>query len=175
MIDILTYLSLITGGILILLLVLSLIGGLDLDFDLGGTDVETDGGGGLGVVKSLLTFLSIGSWVVKLILVTNDNPAMAFSIGIISGLVAVGFLSLLFKVLLRQESNVNWKPLDAMYQKGDVYLKIPKGGEGIVKVEIKGVYRELKAKSKGGKEIETGKKIIIEDIDNGFAIVSLDK
>ncbi len=172
MIDLLTYISLITGGLLVLLLLLSLLGGLELDFDLGGTELETDGGGGLGIVKSVLTFFSVGAWVVRLILATSDNPALAFTIGIISGFVAVFFLSFLFKILLKQESNVNWKPMDAMYKNAEVYLKIPKKGEGIIKVEINGVYRELKARSKYGKDIATGAKVIIEDIDNGFALVN---
>ena len=71
MITTLTWVSIITGGILILLMLISLISGLDLDMDLdlemGSTDIETDAGG-IGVIKGLLVFVSVTSWVIKIFL-----------------------------------------------------------------------------------------------------------
>ncbi len=173
MITILTWISFITGGLLIILLLLSLLGGLELDFDLGGdTDVETDSGG-LGVVKSVLTFISIASWVVKLVLLTDRNPAMAFGIGIVSGLAAVFFLSLLLRALLRNQENVNWKPQDATYEKAHVYLRIKKNELGLIKVNINGAIRELKARSHG-EDIATGAQVVVDSVDDeGIALVSL--
>ncbi len=172
MIEILTWISLISGGLLILLLLLSLLGGLELDIDIGGdTSVDTDAGG-LGIVKSLLTFLSIGSWVVKLVLATDKNPALAFGIGVVAGLTGVFLLGLLLKWLISNQENVNWKPEDALFETGEVYLKMNKDNSGIIKVLINGGMRELKAKSLSKKEIKTGDKVLIESFDNGFAMVS---
>jgi membrane protein implicated in regulation of membrane protease activity len=168
----LTYISLITGGLLILLMVLSLLGGLDLDFDLGDADVETgDGGGGLGVLKGGLTFISVTSWVIKLVLATEQNPWIAIAIGAISGAVALWLLSYLFKLLLNNEENVNWEMNDAVYQEGKVYLRIPLEGEGIVHVKVKGRIRELKAKTRNEKEIKTGASILVTDVENEYVIV----
>ena len=170
----LTYTSLIAGGILILLMVLSLLGGLDLDFDLdtGDADIETgDGGGGLGILKGGLTFISVTSWVIKLVLATNQSPWIAIAIGAISGAAALWLLSYLFKLLLSNEENVNWEMTDAVYKEGKVYLRIPTEGEGIVQIKIKGATRELKAKTRGDKEIKTGETVLVTDVENEFVIV----
>lgn len=170
MITILTWISLIAGGVLILLMLISLIGGLDLDFDVGSTEVDADSGG-LGVIKGFLTFTSVSSWVIKLLLVSQKSPAVAIIIGIISGLLAFWLLSYIFKLLLKNEENVNWSMHDALFSKGTVYLKIPPGGSGIINVEINGATRELKAKSNSDQEIKTGSDIVIIETQGEYAIV----
>ena len=60
---------------------------------------------------------------------------------------------------------------DAVYQEGKVYLRIPKDGEGIVHVKIKGANRELKAKTRNRKEIKTGASILVTEVENEFVIV----
>lgn len=166
----LTYISLATGGLLVLLLLLSLIGGLDLDFDLGDTDTDT-GGGGIGIVKGALTFTSVTTWVIKIILTTQENPWIAVVIGIIAGAAALWVLSYLFKFLLQNEENVNWQMTDAVYKEGKVYLRIPPEGTGIVHVKIKGADRELKAKTRAAREIKTGEIILVTDTESEYVIV----
>ena len=171
MVEILTWVSLITGGILILMLLLSLIGGLDLDIDIGGGDVDVDSGG-LGFVKGFLTFISVTTWIIKALLIGGKHPGLATVIGILCGMVALFVVSYVFKLMLKNESNVNWSMNDALYQKGKVYLKIPATeGEGIVQVTIKGAKRELKAKSFNKKEIITGAQIKIVDVEENYVLV----
>jgi len=175
MITVLTWVSIITGGVLVLLLLLSLIGGLDLDLDvdidLGEADVETDAGG-LGLIKGFLTFISVSSWMVKILLVGDKHPGVAIGIGIACGLLALALLHYLLKALLKNESNVNWSMKDALFQKGEVYLRIPgEVGNGIVYVDVNGARRELKAKSFDSKDIKTGATIVVMDIDGEFALV----
>jgi len=159
MILILTYIALICGGLLLLLLLLSILGGLDLDLDL---DVDADG---LGAVKSVLTFFSIGAWVVRLVLISEANPVLAFVVGAAAGAVGVYVLSLILKFLLSQQSNVNWSVHDAIMEQGTVYLRIPAGGEGLVRVNVKGTKRELKARSNATEDIPTGAPIVVDEID----------
>jgi len=179
MIEILTWITVISGGLLITLMVLSLLGGLDLDIDIdlgGDTDVDagggTDAGGGLGVLKSVLTFISIGSWVFKVVLLSNMNPILAVVISAASGAMAVFILSFLLSLLLRNQSNVNWSPEDALFKEGKVYLRISdkSNSGGIVQVTLNGAVRELKAKSDGG-EIATGEMVYIRDYVDGYVIV----
>ena len=165
----LTYISIITGGLLILLMLLSLLGGLDLDLDLGDTDVET--GGGLGILKGGLTFISVTSWFTKVVLVTDANPWIAVAVGLISGTAALCLLSYIFKLLLSNEENVNWEMTDAVYQEGKVYLRIPAEGEGIVHITVKGATRELKAKTNSDREIKTGETVLVTDVESEYAIV----
>lgn len=172
MITILTWVSIVTGGLLVLLFLLSLIGGLELDVEVGSTDIDTDAGG-IGLIKGFLTFISISSWVMKVLLVTNKHPGIALAIGLISGIVAFFILNYLFKLLLSNEENVNWNMSDALLAKGSVYLKIPgEGGSGLVHIKVRGTNRELKAKSK--EVIETGAKVIVVDVDGEYAIVEQD-
>lgn len=173
MIELLTWISLISGGMLIILLLLSLLGGLDLDFDVD-ADVETDTDtGNIGIVKGLLTFVSIGSWVVKLVLAVDQNPIVAFSGGIVAGLVAVFLLNAVLHFFLSNQANVNWSHSEALFQEGKVYLKVPAiEGEGIVQVKIKGALRELKAKTNEESDIPTGSLVIVEDIIDNIAIVT---
>ena len=135
-IEILTYLSIITGGILILLMFLSILGGLDLDFDFNGGDGDVDSSGGLGVIKAGLTFISVSSWIVKVVLASKANPIFAIVAGMLGGYFAVVILQKIFKWLMTQTENVNWEPFDALHQSGKVYLKIPEEGSGIVQVLV---------------------------------------
>ena len=171
MIAILTWISIIAGGVLIVLLLLSIIGGLDLDLDVGDTEVDADGGG-LGLVKGFLTFISVASWVIKVMLTMQQSTGLALVIGIISGAVAFLLLNYLLRLLIRNEENVNWSYEDAMMQRGEVYLKIPGQMEtGLVNIEIKGVMRELKARAVDKAEIPTGSPVIVVDLDGDIVVV----
>ena len=166
MVTILLYVSLISGGILVLMLLLSLLSGLDLDIDLGDSD---DGG---SIIKGTLTFFSVGAYIVRGFLMTDSNPIVALIAGVLSGAIAVFILSLVLKWILKNQENVNWALTDSMYEEGKVYLKIPKSGSGIIQVKINGVNRELKAKSSDNKELPTGTSILVEGVEGNFVIVS---
>lgn len=170
MLTTLTYISFAAGGILILLLLLSLLGGLDLDLDIGDSDVSADAGG-LGLIKGILTFVSVTSWVIKLVIVSQQSLWVAVIIGCIAGGTALWLLSFVFRTLLKNQENVNWSMRDALYQRGTVYLRIPPAGSGIVYIEVKGVRRELKAKSNSEEEIKTGASIYVTDIEDEYVIV----
>ncbi len=166
--EILMWVSFISGGLLILLMLLSLLGGLDLDVDFGDADIDS---GGLGLLKGGLTFISVCSWVVRLVLDTSSSITVAIVSGFLSGIIGVLILSWLFRILLRNQEEVNWDPDMAVGNTGKVYLKIPKGGSGIVKVKIHGAIRELKAVSQED-EIPTGAEIYVNDYDGTHAVVT---
>ncbi|MFT6000391.1 MAG: hypothetical protein ACI81P_002852 [Neolewinella sp.] len=167
MITILSYVALTAGGILILLLLLSLVSGLDLDLDF-----DTDAGG-LGVLKGMLTFFAVGAWVVRLVLLTETNPIMAFIVGAAAGALGVYLLSLLLKFLLSQQEFVNWSLEDAIMEQGTVYLRIPAEGEGLVQVVVRGTKREIKARSLLNEDIPTGASIVVDQIgEDGIVVVS---
>ena len=171
MITVLTWISIISGGLLILLLLLSLFSGLDFDFDVESPEMDSDAGG-LGIFKGMLTFVSVSSWVIKVLLVTDKHPIIAISIGILLGLLALALLSYLIRILLRNDKNVNWDIEDALFAFGTVYLKIPgEDGIGLVNVDVKGATREMKAKSHDGQEIPTGDAIQVIRVDGDIVIV----
>ena len=178
MLTILMWVSIIAGGLLILMLLISIIGGLDFDLDV---DVETGDsdagtGGGLGVIKGALTFISVGSWAIRTALALGRNPGIAIAIGVVCGLLAFLLLNYLLKLLMKNEENVNWQIEDALFQRGEVYLKLPaKEGSGIVNIEINGAKRELKAISQDREEIKTGAPVVVVDLEGEFVVVKEEK
>lgn len=172
MVEILFWISIISGGILVLLLLLSIMGGmeLDIDVDFGDGDADTSSGG-IGVVKGVLTFISVSTWMIRVMMIGNQQKWIAIVIGLICGLIAYFILSYILRLLLRNESNVNWSINDALFQKGKVYLKIPAQGEGIVYIDVKGVKREFKARSNDSKDIITGASVTVLDIQDEYVIV----
>lgn len=170
MIAVLTYVALISGGLLVLILLLGILGGLDLDIDL---DADIDGG--FGYVKGVLTFVSIGSWVVRLALLSALSPWVAILVGVGAGAVGVLIIGYVFRILLDQQEEVNWSPEEALRQSGKVYLRIPAGGEGIVQVSVRGTKRELKARSHATEDIPTGASVLVEEINEaGLAFVRVE-
>lgn len=169
--EILTYISIFSGGILILLLLLSILGGLDLDFDFPDGDTGVDSSAGIGIVKGALTFISVSSWVIKVILGTQASPIVAILLGLAGGYIAVILIKKIFELMLTQTENTNWEFQDAVHQYAKVYLKIPKEGSGIVQVLVNGVTRELKAKSLDETEIATGESVFIYEVEDDLAVV----
>ena len=102
----------------------------------------------------------------------DNNPLLSLAAGIISGLIAVFILIRVLKWILSKQENVNWKLEDSLYEKGKVYLKIPKSGSGIIQVNINGVNREIKAKTNDKKDIPTGTSIQVESVDGEYVIVT---
>lgn len=166
MLTILLYISLISGGILVLMLLLSLLGGLDLDIDFGDAD------GGAGIVKGTLIFFSVGSYIVRGFLMADKNPLLSLAAGILAGTISVVILIYLFKWIMSKEENVNWSVQDCLYEKGKVYLKIPSEGTGLIHVLINGVNREFKAKTSDKADIPTGTLIMVEKLDGELAVVT---
>ena len=156
---------------MLLLLLLSVIGGLDLDLDIGGGDVDVDAGG-LGLIKGVLTFISVSSWVIKVLIATGQHPGIAIGFGIFCGICAFLILNFLLVFLMRGQSYVNYSLQDALFQEGKVYLKIPAAeGDGIVQINIKGANREIKAKSFNNEEIKTGASIKVMEVLEDHVLV----
>jgi membrane protein implicated in regulation of membrane protease activity len=174
-VEILTWISITSGGFLILLLLVSiLVGGdadVDADVDVDAGDVDVDSGG-LGMLKGGLTFIAVSSWIVRTVLVSGISLWQALLLGVFSGILAVLFLSWIFKLLLRNQQYSNWSPDEAIGKTGKVYLKIPPSGNGLIRVNINGTFRELKAVTSDEDEIATGAEVYISDYDGTNAVVS---
>lgn len=170
MLELLTTISLISGGLLFLLLLISLISGLDFDFELD-FDFDGDVDGGLGFFKSALAFVATGSWVAKLMLTNYENPTLAFMVGAAAGAVGVWILTQLLKFMLKQEANVNFSTDDALFQQGKVYLTIPENGQGLVNVEVKGRHREFKARTLDKLELPTGTPVEVVELSSDGTVV----
>lgn len=174
MLDILFWISIFTGGSLLILLALSLLGGLDLDLDIGGdTDLDGDASGGLGIFKSLLVFISMSTWVVRILVLADRPLPISVTGGIVVGLLSVYLLSKLVRFLIGQTEDNTWEMVDTIGKSGKVYLRVlPDTDSGIVQVKVHGAVHDIRAKSIEGKELPTGSTVYVHGIEGKNLLVS---
>ena len=157
--------------VLVLLLLASWIlghdfhGDFDVDVDHDPSGADGDSGNALGWVKSILVFVGVGSWVTRAFLQADHHFWLALLVGVLSGVVSVYLLAKFLGLLLQQQEEGNWKYEDAVGKGGEVYLTIPKGGEGEVQISVKGAIRTLVAISDYG-PLPTGTIIEVKAVDD---------
>lgn len=171
------YAGLTSGLLLIVLLLLAIFAGADTDLD---ADIDTDAsaGGvdtdaGLGIVKSILTMVSIACLsVYSLHVLTEWSPVLLVTAAILIGFLAVYVLSQFFRWLISQQESGNWHIWEALHERGKVYIPIPENGKGKVIVEVDGIEREIDAISEDGSAISTYEEIYIcETYDNYVSVM----
>lgn len=186
--NILFWAGTLAGGLLILLLLISIFSGLeiggDLDVDMGG-DVDVDAGGdmdghldadgssaGLGVIKTLLTFISVGAFTARAIFLnTSWSWTIVILTALAAGAVAVMLLTWFFRWLLRNQEEGNWHLWQAEGKVGTVYVPIPPEGKGRIIVEIDNVRREIAARSENGQQLRTHEKAFVVKAEEDHVVV----
>ncbi|MCB0631042.1 MAG: hypothetical protein R2824_34460 [Saprospiraceae bacterium] len=175
--NILFWAGTLAGGVLILLLLVSIFSGLEIgggDVDVN-VDTDTDAGAseGLGVIKTLLTFVSVGAFTGRAILLnTSWSWPLVIISALVSGIVAVIILGWFFRWLLKNQESGNWQMWQAEGKTGSVYVPIPADGKGRIVVQIDDVDREIAAKSEKGEPIGTHAKVFIVEAKEDYVIVS---
>jgi membrane protein implicated in regulation of membrane protease activity len=182
--DLLLWIGIAAGGLLILLLLISIFSGMDIggdvDVDIGG-DVDVDVGGdvdghgddaGFGIVKSVLTLLSVGAFTARAIILNSSWswPLVTFA-SIMAAVAAVWLLAWFFRWLLRNQEEGNWHLWQAEGKVGEVYVPIPAGGKGRITVTVNNVNREMAAKSQDGDAMGTHQKVLVVDAKDDFVVV----
>lgn len=171
-VNLLLWIGTAAGGLMILLMLASILGGVDLgeaDVDI---DLDGDADPGLGVVKSVLTFVSVSSFTARAIML-NSSISLIFIIGasIIAGCIAVMILAVLFRFLLSQQETGNWNMTDAVGLPANVYIPIKKNGFGRVIVKIDNADREINARGENGKAISTNTRVLVIDANEDHLTV----
>lgn len=172
-VNILLWAGIIAGGLMVLMLLLSMLSGFDVDadVDLDG-DVDADAGG-LGIIKSVLTFISVGSFTARAISLNAEWSWWAALVtGTIAGILSVMLLGWFLKFLLSQQEEGNYSFHEAEGKIAKVYIPILENGLGKITVEINGALRELPAKSADGSSIKSGTAVRVIETRNDFLIVS---
>ncbi len=145
--------ALIGGGLLVLQLLLTLLGG-DSDVD-GEADVGADGAGlSFRTAVAFLTFFGLGGMIG---LNAGLSPAFSLALACLAGAVAFWLVGLAMYQVSRLRSEGNVDINNAVGVEAKVYLKIPaeRGGEGRVTVPIQGRTMQYRAIT-GGAELQTG-------------------
>ena len=146
-------------------------GDADVGHDLGGDgmhmDVHADGhdlvddSSGLDTfrhlsVRSILAFCTLFTWAGALYLGEGGFPGWAILRAFLWGLGGM-FVVALFFWLLPRLTEEGTEDLDtAIGRTGEVYVNIPEGGIGRVKVIVSGALRFVPARSKRGQPLQSG-------------------
>lgn len=174
--DILLWAGIIAGGILILIMLISTLTGLDMGGDID-VDMDVDSaerGSGLGLIKSALTFFSVGSFTARAIALNSSWSWWQVLVGgVIAGVVGILILTAILKLLLSQQEEGNYEFWDAIGKQGEVYVPIPSNGLGKINVEVNGIVRELPAKSINGEAISSKTKVYVAEAKEAYLLVDV--
>ncbi len=169
-----------SGGLLIILLLISIFSGMeiggDLDVDVDvDMDTDFDGASGdshFGLVKTILTFVSVGAFTARAFLMNTSWSGIYVTLSaLFAGVVAVLLLTWFFKWLLKNQEEGNWHIWEAEGKVGTVYIPVPAKGKGRIIVPINGVNREIQAKSQNDFAIKSRQKVLVIETKDDFVVV----
>jgi membrane protein implicated in regulation of membrane protease activity len=132
------------------------------------TDHDGDGAGfTLISVRSVLAFGTLFSWAGTLYLMSGVSVILAMIYSFVWGVAAMFLVSyLVFKLVQLQETGTAsiWT---AIGEEGVVYLNLPPGGVGKVRVMVSGAISYVNARCRGGESLTAGTKVrVVGIIDN---------
>lgn len=126
-------------------------------------------------VRGLVSFFSVGGVVGFFIAENKSLWWLACLLAFVSGSLALVGMAYLVKFILKLQNEGNIEKKNAIGMKGNVYIRIPKNGDGVGKVNVivQDSYEEFDAMSLGD-EIPTGANIKVVDVRNGILVVEKD-
>lgn len=194
-------------SVLFLWQVISMLVGIDLEghadtgpdgFDHGDVDASaghdgvdhTDGAGDhhhnsvggeiaftLVSVRSVIAFATLFSWAGTLYLMTGTTAVLAVGYSLGWGLAAMFGVSFLVYKLLQMQETGNISIWGCIGEEGQVYMDIPPGGFGKIRVMVTGVLSFVNARSSGDEPLPAGTKVRVSRIidSNTVEVVSIEK
>ncbi len=128
------------------------------DFESGAeTDVlETTVSFQILSIRSILTFFTLFTWGCALYLNRNTPTTVAMTYSVIWGLAGMFSIAFVFYGLRRLTESGTKDLSTSIGKAGSVYLDIPEGGTGEVRVTVSGVISYVKARASGGRELKAG-------------------
>ncbi|MBT9187262.1 hypothetical protein [Zobellia russellii] len=169
--------ALVASVILIILLLLTFIGGEVDDID-GDVDADIDADTGIEFqflsFKNLVGFFTLFGWSGIACLDAGMSKGITVLISLICGLLMMLAMASLFYYLGKLQSSGTLKLKNALNQIGEVYLTIGANRKSIGKVSInvQGTLRELEALTNANEDLVQGNVVIVKEVTaNGILIV----
>lgn len=171
--------AVVSTVILLILLVLTLIGGDADDFG-GDVDMEIEGDTGIAFqflsFKNLMGFFTIFGWSGISCIDAGWPIWSTILVSFVSGLIMMLVMAATFYYLSKLQSSGTLNFKNAIGQVGEVYLTVGANRSNIGKVSItvQGTLRELDALTDEEVNLELGNVVRVKEItDNGILIVEL--
>ncbi len=173
--------ALITSLVFAIQMILTFIGigDTDMDIDMDGADFS-DGGtldvGGamqLFTIRNMVNFFMGLGWGGVCLSSLIANPVWLTIAAIVVGVVFVYIFLMIYRQLLRLESNGTYHMDDCLGRTVDVYLTIPAGrsGSGKVQISFDGSVQELSAMTDSPETIPSGAKVRVLEIIDGTTVL----
>lgn len=166
------------SGFLLVLMVMTLIGG-DVD-DLGDVDADIEGDTGIGFqflsFKNLMGFLTIFGWSGIACIENGFSIALTIIVSVICGLLMMLAMASLFYYLAKLQSSGTLNLKNAKNQIGEVYLTVGanRSSLGKVSVNVQGTLRELQALTDENQDLVQGNVVKVQEVtETGILIVNL--
>jgi hypothetical protein len=166
------------SAILLVLVVMTLMGG-DVD-DMGDVDADIEADTGIHFqflsFKNLMGFLTIFGWSGIACIDNGLSTGLTIIISVICGLLMMFAMASLFYYLAKLQSSGTLNLKNAVNQIGEVYLTIGANRTriGKVSVNVQGTLRELQALTDEDHDLVQGNVVKVQDVtDTGILIVNL--
>lgn len=161
----------------LIMAIIGLGGGEDIDthVDVSAHDTPHDATDTVAIFKlisfrSVLAFFTLFTWAGALYLNQKMSVSLALFYALLWGLAAMVAVSMIFNLLSRMTETGNIKIDTAVGSIGTVYLNIPEGGEGEVRVACSGVMTHLKARNADGAALKAGATVKIIKVTGPNAV-----
>lgn len=166
------------SAILLILIVMTLMGG-DVE-DMGDVDADIDGDTGIGFqflsFKNLMGFLTIFGWSGLACIDSGLSTGATIMVSVFCGLLMMFAMASLFYYLAKLQSSGTLNLKNAKGQIGEVYLTVGANRSriGKVNVTVQGALRELQALTDEENDLVQGNVVKVQDVtDTGILIVNL--
>jgi len=154
----------VSSIVLFIQMIVILIGGSDLDFDLG--EVGEGGATGIFSIRSIGSFFTGFGWTGAMFLQNHHSVGVAtLAATLVGSLILVGFLSLMRWLHgFKTDGTVNYK--NAVGNVGTVYIPIPpkRKGMGQIQVDVQGRISTVDAVSDSEEKIENRTPVRVESL-----------
>lgn len=164
------------------------IGDADIDADIDAdaadgvfgaelTDGDSDPSGldGLRIfsVRGIIAFFVVFGWTGILLDSLSLSPVISVGVGAVAGFLIMLLIALIFRAVMKLESDGNVDNRNALGVSGTVYLKIPPNREGTGKVNImiQGSYCERDAVTDENEALPTGCEIVVMSLSGQNTLV----
>ncbi|WP_207497061.1 hypothetical protein [Aridibaculum aurantiacum] len=170
--------ALLFSTILVILSILSLLGGAFDFFDDGYDGGDIDGGDvsfQFFSIRNLVVFFTIFGWSGLATKQAGGSDIAAIAVGLLSGVTMVAILYLLLKNVYKLRQSGTLQVENAINQVGEVYLRIPsqRGGRGKVHVVVQGRLVEIEAVTDDETDIATGKTVqVVNKLNSNVLVVT---
>jgi membrane protein implicated in regulation of membrane protease activity len=107
-------------------------------------------------LRSILAFFTLFTWAGALYLNLDKSVPAALTYAVFWGLAAFVLVSLLLNLMRRMTETGNIRVATCVGSAATVYLDIPPGGEGEIRVPVSGVMTHLKARATAASPLKAG-------------------